>query len=47
MKKKLKPRSWIAQSAHRVGAGTHNDKRKKREGTRKQQKERAMLHGEG
>jgi len=39
---KPKRRSWIAQSAKRSGAGPHKDKRKKREGTRRQRQERAQ-----
>lgn len=39
---KPKKRSWLAQSAKRSGAGPHKDKRKKREGTRKQRREKAQ-----
>jgi hypothetical protein len=40
-----KRRSWVAQSAFRTGGGVHKDKRKKREGTRRQRKERAKQEG--
>jgi hypothetical protein len=43
--KQPKPRSWVAQSAYRTGGGAHQDKRKKRQGTRKQRRDRAAWEG--
>jgi hypothetical protein len=37
-----KARSWAIQSAHRAGAGPHNDKRKVRAGTRCERVARAV-----
>ena len=36
-------RSWAAQSAHRASAGPMQDKREKRQGTRRERKDRARL----
>ena len=38
----VKRRSWLAQSAHRSGAGPHQDRRDRRQGTRKQQTTKAI-----
>jgi len=35
-------RSWLAQSAHRTGGGLHVNRRDKRQGTRTEQKARAV-----
>jgi hypothetical protein len=35
-------RSWLAQSAHRTGAGPHADRRERRDSTRRQHDDRVL-----